>query len=378
LWSFTGTLGANATIDSGSVNSRVIVVRYTSNAAAVTGDSVRVLYTSACGNSANKASKLTNVATAVPLAPTAVTITAIQTNVCGARRFRYAAPAVVPAASATLAAPTGWLWSFTGTLGANATIDSGDVNSRVITVTFTSNAAAAANDSVRVLYTSSCGNSANAKAKLTNAALVTPVPAAITTTLVSDVCYNRVYRYAAPALTGSTATAPATTGWSWTLPVGPLGQTGTLDSGDVNSQVIKVRYSSNAAAAAGDSIRVAYVSACGVGANKAIKLTNAAKAGCPPIAKVPTSRGTQVTSPAEAMSVKVFPNPTTTNFNLEVITAGTEAISVRLMDVQGRMLKTLKVSANQTVSIGSELKAGAYLVEVRQGNEVKTTRLMKF
>jgi hypothetical protein len=107
-------------------------------------------------------------------------------------------------------------------------------------------------------------------------------------------------------------------------------------------------------------------------------LTNAAKAGCPPIAKVPTSRGTQVTSPAEAMSVKVFPNPTTTNFNLQVITAGTEAISVRLMDVQGRMLKTLKVSANQTVSIGSELKAGAYLVEVRQGNEVKTTRLMKF
>jgi hypothetical protein len=63
---------------------------------------------------------------------------------------------------------------------------------------------------------------------------------------------------------------------------------------------------------------------------------------------------------------------------LQVITAGTEAISVRLMDVQGRMLKTLKVSANQTVSIGSELKAGAYLVEVRQGNEVKTTRLMKF
>ena len=379
LWSFTNTtLGNNAHIDSGDVDSKVIVVSYTSNLAGGVGDSVRLRYTSACGNGANAKAKLTNVATAVPVAPTSLTITAIETNVCGARKYRYAAPSTVPAATATLAAPTGWLWSFTGTLGNNAFIDSGDVNSQVITVTFTSNAGAGTGDSVRVSYTSSCGNSLKKTAKLSNALLAAPIPASITMALVSDVCGARVYRYTAPATTSASATAPATTGWLWTLPAGPVGSTGTLDSGNVNSHVIKVRYTSNAVAGAGDTIKVAYTSACGTGANKAAKLSNVAKTGCPIITNnIPVSKA-PVTTPAESMSVKVFPNPTTSNFNLQVLTAGKEEVTARVLDIQGRFIQSVKVAPNQTLSLGSALKAGAYFIEVRQGKDVKTTRVMKF
>jgi hypothetical protein len=263
LWSFTGSLGANASIDSGSATSQVIVVRFTSNAAAGAGDSVRVSYNSGCGYSANKASKLTNVVTTVPAAPASLTITPVSVTSCGNRVYRYAAP-VLSAATATAAAPTGYVWSFTGTLGANAVIDSGDVNSRVIRVKYTLNTAAGAGDSVRVLYTSSCGNSAN----------------------------------------------------------------------------------------------------------KASKLSNTVLAGCPP----PTAK---VVAPA-TFGVNVYPNPSNSEFNVQLNGASSEAVSVRVLDAQGRFIKSLRTSPNQTISLGSDLKAGAYLLEVRQGSNVKTTRVLKF
>ena len=81
--------------------------------------------------------KLSNTVLTVPAAPASITITPIAPNVCGARRYRYAAPAL-PAAGATTTAASGYVWAFVGTLGANATIDSGTVNSQVITVQPTS------------------------------------------------------------------------------------------------------------------------------------------------------------------------------------------------------------------------------------------------
>jgi len=385
FWSFTG-LGTAGIIDSGDVNSRVIVVRYTSNAAAVAGDSVRVAYTSSCGNGLRKALKLTNTALAAPAAPASIVVTAINlANTCGNRVYRYTAPVLTAAqlAGTTTVAPiTGYFWSFTG-LGTTGIIDSGDVNSRVIVVRYTSNAAGAAGDSVRVAYTSSCGNGLNRSLKLPNTALTLPAaPASITVSNVSiTTCGNRVYRYAAPVLTTAqltgTATAAPITGYFWSF-VGTLGANATIDSGDVNSRVIVVRYTSNAAAATGDSVRVAYTSSCGNGLNKSLKLTNLALTNCPPSGiNQPVTKVTPVVAPSD-MNVKVYPNPTTNNFNVQVLSGGTEMSVVRVMDLQGRVLKTMQVSANETVNLGSDLRAGAYIVEVRQGKSVKTTRVLKF
>jgi hypothetical protein len=81
---------------------------------------------------------------------------------------------------------------------------------------------------------------------------------------------------------------------------------------------------------------------------------------------------------AEAMNVQVFPNPTTTDFKLQVITAGKEKINARVLDAQGRMIKQVTVQPYQTVNFGSDLKAGAYILEVKQGTSVKSTRIIKF
>jgi hypothetical protein len=154
------------TIDSGSLSSRTLTVTYTSNAAAAAGDSVRVLYTSGCGNSLRKASKLSNLALAIPAAPASITIQT-KSDVCGARKYRYIAP-VLPVATTTAGAASAYLWTLpTGTVGSTGSLDSGSLSGRTIVIVYTSNAAATT-DSIRVRYTSGCGNSAIKAQKLSN------------------------------------------------------------------------------------------------------------------------------------------------------------------------------------------------------------------
>ncbi len=278
LWSFKGTLGANAVVDSGTVNSQVILVKYTSNNAATIGDSVRVSYTSLCGNSSNKAVKLTNVTSAVPSVPTSITITAKAATVCGERLYRYTAPAL-PISTSTAAPASGYVWSFKGSLGDNAVIDSGSLTSRIIVMRYTSNNAAATGDSVKLYYTSSCGNSLVKASKLSNTLLTAPsIPTDITITLVSDVCGARVYRYAAPLLPVATSTAMAASGYEWSLPTGSaVAGSASLDSGELsgaNARYIRLKFTNNMAAVSGDSIRLRYSSGCGLSSPKATKLSN--------------------------------------------------------------------------------------------------------
>jgi hypothetical protein len=382
VWDVIGSLSSTMTIDSGDLFSQRFTVTFTSNAASASGDSVRVLYTTAgCGNSARKAAKLSNTSLVAPAAATAVTITPLQTNVCSARKYRYSAPNL-PLATATAGAASGYVWDVIGSLASTMTVDSGTLTSQRFTVTFTSNAAAGL-DSVRVLYTTAgCGNSARKAAKLTNTLLGGPLaPTAITIQQVlPDVCYARKYRYIAPAvLPGATTTAGAASGYLWSAPTGTVGSTGTIDSGDVNSRIITVTYTSNAAAGTGDSIRLRYTTnGCGNGVIKAQKLSNLIKTGCvPPITKNTSTSRVPATLPT-SMEVKVYPNPTTTQFNVQVKSTGTEEAVVRVLDVTGRFIKSVKVSSNSNVNLGSDLKAGAYMLEVRQGKEVKTVRAMKF
>jgi peroxiredoxin family protein len=379
VWDVIGSLATTMTIDSGDVNSQKFTVTFTSNAASAAGDSVRVYYTSDCGNSLRKSAKLSNTSLVAPAAATALTITPIQTTICSARKYRFVAPSL-PLATTTAGAASGYVWDFVGSLASTLTVDSGDVYSQKFTATFTSNAAALTGDSVRMLYTTAgCGNSARKTAKLANTLLSAPVPASITIATKADVCNARTYRYIAPSpLPGSTSSTGAATGYLWSTPTGTVGSTGTIDSGSVTSSVITVTYTSNAAAGTGDSIRLQYTTnGCGNSATKAQKLSNLVKTGCLPIAKnTPISRVPATV--ATSMEVKVYPNPTTSQFNVQVKSSGTEEAVVRVLDVTGRFIKSVKVSSNSNVNLGSDLKSGAYMLEVRQGKEVKTVRVMKF
>jgi hypothetical protein len=213
--------------------------------------------------------------------------------------------------------------------------------------------------------------------KLSNTKLGVPLaPTSITMQIKSDVCNARTYRYIAPAvLPSATSAVGAATGYLWSAPTGTVGSTGTIDSGDVNSRIITVTYSSNSAAGVGDSIRLRYTSGCGNGVVKAQRLSNLAKLGCAPInpiAKVSSN------NEGSTLSVKVYPNPTKNQFSIQINNDVTNQAVIRVLDMQGRFIQSVKTTTNQTISIGSKLKAGVYLLEVTQGKEVKTTRVVKF
>ncbi len=373
-------------VDSGDINnSRTIKLKYTSNLAAITGDSIKVRAFSGCGTTVAKGYKLINTLLTVPAAPSSIIITGVVTNVCGNRIYRYAAP-LLPSATTSAVAATGYLWSMpTGTLGTTATIDSGSITSRVIRLKFTSNAAAINGDSIKVLFASSCGYSLPKAAKLTNTLLSVPAaPSSILMSLVSDACGARVYRYTAPALTAASLTTGAATGYVWSMPIGTVGSTGVIDSGSINSKVIRIRYTSNAAATTGDSIKVSFTSDCGNSLPKATKLTNLLKTGCPTLLSkslLPEVPWTAL-SPKH-LSVSVFPNPSSSAFHIvakPAVVAGLPnetAIYVRIYDEMGRQRLVMNLVPDQKIQIGDDLPSGTYILEVAQGKETLRMKAIK-
>ena len=99
-----------------------------------------------------------------------------------------------------------------------------------------------------------------------------------------------------------------------------------------------------------------------------------AQSGLTCFAKEIIAKGEQKTMKLE---VAVFPNPTTNQFTLLAHTANREAIQVRVMDINGRMVYQQKCLPEQTVKFGAAFISGMYLVEVRQGKEVKTLKAIK-
>jgi hypothetical protein len=129
------------------------------------------------------------------------------------------------------------------------------------------------------------------------------------------------------------------------------------------------------AASAGDTIKVAYTSGCGNGATKAQFLSNALLA-CVAPKPVITKVETNVSSP---MSVIVYPNPTAKSFNLVIKTASLiQSATAKVYDIQGRAIKTIEVLTNKAVNFGNHLKAGVYFVEVKEGENTKTVRVVKY
>ncbi|MBS1742840.1 MAG: T9SS type A sorting domain-containing protein [Bacteroidetes bacterium] len=80
---------------------------------------------------------------------------------------------------------------------------------------------------------------------------------------------------------------------------------------------------------------------------------------------------------AEELKITVAPNPSRSNFKLQVYSNNNDIIKMRLLDLQGRELKKMNVSKGQSVNFGNELKAGTYILEVSQGRTVKTEKLLK-
>lgn len=275
FWSFTSPTPLLAQLDSGTFTSKIIVVKYVSNSAALIGDSINLYYTSACGNSIKKSLKINLTALNVPAAPTSITITPLSTNICGQRKYRCIMP-IMPNATIINGAATGYLWTLTGNVATYGVIDSGSLTSRIMVLKYTDNNATFVGDSLKAQYSSVCGLS-NFKITKFSVPKINPplAPTAIVITPVSvGTCGSKIYRYTMPLVTAGTASNAAATGYAWEF-VGILSSTATIDSGTLNSRIIRMRFINNNAATIGDSVRAYYLSTCGNGSVKSTKLNNA-------------------------------------------------------------------------------------------------------
>jgi len=225
--------------------------------------------------------------------------------------------------------------------------------------------------SVSVTATNGCGTSGPRTLSITRLNPGTPsVIDVIQTAFCGDAPLgtSRVFTYTLASMPTNATSV------QWTIPVGAQ-----LVSGQGTTS-ITVRYPD---AAVNGAVTAQAVSNCAV---SSVRSTTVKLPACP-VAFTRTEAANSNTQPkvvkpaataTDAMEVKIFPNPTVSDFKLEVLTSSSEEINVRVIDAQGRLFKSFKLIPHQTIVLGAELKAGSYLVEVRQGNVVKTTKVVKF
>lgn len=79
----------------------------------------------------------------------------------------------------------------------------------------------------------------------------------------------------------------------------------------------------------------------------------------------------------QSLEVSLSPKPSSNRFALIVHSTKKEAVQLRVIDVKGKVVYIAKGMPEQHFSFGNELINGMYMVEVRQGEEVRTVKAVK-
>ncbi len=97
-------------------------------------------------------------------------------------------------------------------------------------------------------------------------------------------------------------------------------------------------------------------------------ITNAASTSGPVITKAATND----------FKVIASPNPSITDFRIQVTSNSVEPITVRLMDVNGVVKEQRRVfSKTSSITVGANLVSGTYFAEVIQGTNRQVVKLIK-
>ncbi len=198
-----------------------------------------------------------------------------------------------------------------------------------------------------------------------------PTPLSIGSSTNSyNACINSSVTYTALVGTATTAQAQASV-FRWTKP-----NNTTITSAAADSSSITLRFNTGYI---GGVISVKGQSRCG--AQSAARSQALTHTGC--------ALGTKISLPitttnTASFEVSLYPNPTTNEFKLLIknnTVVGSNKPSkaiIKVIDLQGRMMKSFTTNTNQVTAIGNELKSGVYMVEVRVGDEVRVIRAVKF
>jgi hypothetical protein len=77
------------------------------------------------------------------------------------------------------------------------------------------------------------------------------------------------------------------------------------------------------------------------------------------------------------LNVKVYPNPSISNFNLQTAGGTNERIEIKVTDVLGHMVGNYKVMSGSSLTMGDNLRPGIYIIQVKQGDIYKFYRAYK-
>jgi Secretion system C-terminal sorting domain len=81
---------------------------------------------------------------------------------------------------------------------------------------------------------------------------------------------------------------------------------------------------------------------------------------------------------ATDVTVNVYPNPSASDFTIQVSGASVEPVTVRILDMNGKIMSVqTQQSKTGNIKIGADLPKGIYIAEVMQGRNVKTVKLVK-
>ena len=179
-------------------------------------------------------------------------------------------------------------------------------------------------------------------------------------------CPERVYQYQMPSLPNFAQTI------EWTVPPGAtiLNGQGTTSLTvayppvSINSKVTATAWSD-----------------CGSSAVKRLWIVLPA---CPPGGIVtngdqqPKSMTEPKNNPGDDISAVLFPNPSASEFRFNVTSSYNGPVTVSIYDLQGRMIRKIKVKANETNILGQEWKAGVYIMKIEQAGKTIKMKAIKF
>jgi hypothetical protein len=76
-------------------------------------------------------------------------------------------------------------------------------------------------------------------------------------------------------------------------------------------------------------------------------------------------------------AVHVLPNPTRTSFTLSLQSSSKESVQIIVTDMSGKKLYQATGSSTQHYTFGHELGSGMYILQVMQGKQIQTLKLIK-
>jgi len=81
------------------------------------------------------------------------------------------------------------------------------------------------------------------------------------------------------------------------------------------------------------------------------------------------------------LKVNIYPNPINDVINIQLVLEESDAVEVTVLDVNGRTVKSFLTEqlplGDIEIAIDNELESGFYMVTVKQGNNVTTTKVFK-